>query len=111
MKGWSVHALILQCVFSCCVSSGGASTPAGTSVFTKHIWDMGMGYLHVYGLMVGHLSLNGQGICHLVGGGLWFNGWGTYCLNECGSNGKLLFHLEICSKMLVFRGVPFPIIA
>ena len=27
------------------VSSGGAPTPAGTSVFTKHNWDMGMGYL------------------------------------------------------------------
>ena len=27
------------------VSSGGAPTPAGTSVFTKRNWDMGMGYL------------------------------------------------------------------
>ena len=27
------------------VLSGGAPTPAGTSVFTKHNWDMGMGYL------------------------------------------------------------------
>ena len=26
------------------LSSGGAPTPAGTSVFTKHNWDMGMGY-------------------------------------------------------------------
>ena len=32
---------------------------------------------------MGHLSLNGQGIYHM-----WFNGWG--------SNGKLLFRLEIC---------------
>ena len=35
------------------VSSGGAPTPAGTSVFTKHNWDMGMGHL-------------------------WLNGWGIY---------------------------------
>ena len=40
------------------VSSGGAPTPAGTSVFTKHNWDMGMGYLWlswwgIYQLMVG----------------------------------------------------------
>ena len=33
-------------------------TPAGTSVFTKHNWDMGMGYLW----------LNGWGIYHLMGG-------------------------------------------
>ena len=41
------------------VSSGGAPTPAGTPVFTKHNWDMGMG---IYGLMggafmVGHFDL------------------------------------------------------
>ena len=40
------------------VSSGGAPTTAGTSVFTKHNWDMGMGYLW----------LNGWGIYHLMGG-------------------------------------------
>ena len=40
------------------VSSGGVPTPAGTSVFTKHNWDMGMGYLW----------LNGWGIYHLMGG-------------------------------------------
>ena len=40
------------------VSSGGAPTPAGTSVFTKHNWDMGLGYLW----------LNGWGIYHLMGG-------------------------------------------
>ena len=39
------------------VSSGGAPTPAGTSVFTKHNWDMGMGYMW----------LNGWGIYHLMG--------------------------------------------
>ena len=37
------------------VSSGGAPTPAGTSVFTKHNWDMGMGYFFFFffGLMGG----------------------------------------------------------
>ena len=40
------------------VSSGGAPTPAGTSVFTKHNWDMGVGYMW----------LNGWGIYHLMGG-------------------------------------------
>ena len=39
------------------MSSGGAPTPAGTSVFTKNNWDMGMG----------HLSLNGWGIMVWVG--------------------------------------------
>ena len=40
------------------MSSGGAPTPAGTSVFIKHNWDMRMGYLW----------LNGWGIYHLMGG-------------------------------------------
>ena len=39
------------------VSSGGAPTPAGASVFSKHNWDMEMGYLW----------LNGWGIYHLMG--------------------------------------------
>ena len=43
--------------FMAVVSSGGAPTPAGTSVFTKHNWDMGMGYL----------SLNGWSIYGLLG--------------------------------------------
>ena len=37
------------------VLSGESPTPAGTSVFTKYNWDMGMGYL-------------------------WFNGWGILWL-------------------------------
>ena len=45
------------------VSSGGAPTPAGTTVFTKHNWDMGMG----------NLGLNGWGY-HLN------YGWGIYGL-------------------------------
>ena len=47
------------------VSSEGAPTPAGTSVFTKLNWDMGMGYLW----------LNGWGICHLMGGAFM-----AYCM-------------------------------
>jgi len=41
------------------VLSGGAPTPAGTSVFTKYNWDMGMGYFCMGGAFmaywVGHL--------------------------------------------------------
>ena len=61
------------------VSSGGAPTPGGTSVFTKHNWDMGMGYLWLNGwgiyhsgafmaYWVGHLWLNGGHLYHLMGG-------------------------------------------
>ena len=81
------------------VSSRGAPTPAGTSVFSKHNWDMEIGYLWligwgiyhlmdgafislngwgVYDLMgwafvmywAGHFSINGQGLSHLMGGAL-----------------------------------------
>ena len=82
------------------VSSRGAPTPAGTPVFTKHNWDMGMGYLW----------LNEWGINHLMGGALWFNGWGTYGLNGWGSYDKVscCFVWKYAQKMLVFRGIPFP---
>ena len=62
------------------MSSGGAPTPAGTSVFSKHNWDMEMGYLY------------GWGIYHLMGGAFmayWvvmdgafisLNEWGVYDL-------------------------------
>ena len=49
---------MVSTVCACVVLSGGAPTPAGTSVFTKHNWNMGMGYLW----------LNGWGIYHLMGG-------------------------------------------
>ena len=60
------------------LSSGGAPTPAGTSVFTKHNWDMGMGYLWlngwgIYGLM-GGAFVCGQGIYHLMGGSYGMGG-------------------------------------
>ena len=54
------------------VSSGGAPTPAGTSVFTKHNWDMGMGYLWLNGW--GIYDLMG-GAFDLMGGHLYLNGW------------------------------------
>ena len=55
----SYSILYHACIFyTVVVSSGGAPTPAGTSVFTKHNWDMGMGYSW----------LNGWGIYHLMGG-------------------------------------------
>ena len=44
--------LVVTTVFKCCMSShsgGGAPTPDGTSVFTKHNRDMGMKYLGVNG--------------------------------------------------------------
>ena len=72
----------------------------------EHLWLIG---LSIYDLMSGaFISLNGWDICHLMGrafitwhcglmgGGLWFNGWGTYGLSGWDSNGKLLFRLEIC---------------
>ena len=64
------------------MSSWGAPTPAGTSMFTmqklcthmkckvKHNWDMGMG----------HLLLNGVGIYDLMGGAFSPNGPGIYGL-------------------------------
>ena len=66
-----------------CVSSGGAPTLAGTSMFTvwnlcthmkcevRHNWDMGMEHL-------------------------WINGWGIYSLIGQGRHSKLLFRLEKC---------------
>ena len=57
------------------LSSGGAPTPAGTSVFTKHNWDVGMEYLWLNGWVgylwlkwVGHLWLTGVGIYDLMSG-------------------------------------------
>ena len=49
------------------MSSGGAPTPAGISVFTKHSWDMGIWEFGIYGLMGGalHLWLTGLGIYDL----------------------------------------------
>ena len=59
-----------------------------------HLWLTGWAFI----------SLIGWGICHLMGGALWFNGWGTYGINGWGSTGKLLFHLEICSKNAGLQG-------
>ena len=63
MNGYGGHPVnVISTTVFCTLeeveSSGGAPTPAGTSVFTKHNWDMGMGYLW----------LNGCGIYHLMGG-------------------------------------------
>ena len=46
---------------------------------------------------LGHLSLNGQGIYHLMGGALWFNGWGTYGLNGWGSYDKVSCSRTLCT--------------
>ena len=60
-----VSRLLLDLLCLEVVSSGGAPTPACTSVFTKHNWDMEMGYLWVVGW--GHLTLNGWSIYGLMG--------------------------------------------
>ena len=57
------HTVLFKFKYGEVASSGGAPTPAGTSVFTKHNWDMGIGYLW----WVGHLSLNGWSIYGLLG--------------------------------------------
>ena len=68
------------------VSSGGAPTPAGTSVFTKHNWDMGMGYLWLYGwgiyhLMGGAFMADWVGYLRLNGGAfISLNGWDIYVI-------------------------------
>ena len=60
----------------------------------EHLWLTG---LAIYGLM------GGAFMAYWVGH-LWFNGWDTYGLNGWGSNGKLLFHLEVCSKSAGLQG-------
>ena len=73
---------------------------------------MGMGAGHLWPVMGGaFMACNGWGIYGLMGGGFMVNGWSIYGLDGLGNyDSKLLFCLEICSKMLVFRGIPFPII-
>ena len=72
-----------------CVLSGGAPTPAGTSMFTmcthmkcevKHNGDMGMG--HLWLIMGGtFMAYNGWDIYGLMGGAFMaYNGWGIYGL-------------------------------
>ena len=60
------------------VSSGGAPTPAGTSVFSKHNWDMETGYLCLNGGGGGHLSPNGLDIYDLMEGHLYHLMGGTF---------------------------------
>ena len=54
---------------------------------------------------VGHLGLKWVGY-------LWLEGWDIYGSNGWGSYGKVSYCLErYPRKTLVFRGVPFPVIA
>ena len=64
--GGDIRARQLECsIYSLgsCVSSGGEPTPAGTSVFTKHNWDIGMEYLWLNAWGGG----GGGGFYHLMG--------------------------------------------
>ena len=64
------------------VLSGGAPTPAGTSVFSKHNWDMEMGYLWLNGWCIYHL-MGGAFMAHWVvmeGAFISLNEWGIYDL-------------------------------
>ena len=62
-------------------------------------------------------GLNGWGIYSLNGWGIYdLNGCGIYDLNGCGkygSNGwgSYCFLGDMLKKILVFRGVPFPVLA
>ena len=62
------------------VSSGRAPTPAGTSVFTKHNFDMEMGYLWLngWGTLTGW-SIYGR-YDLMDGTFISLNGWGIYDL-------------------------------
>ena len=103
----------LQCTifwFLCepwsCVSSGGTPTPAGTSMFTMWricthmkcevkmgIWEWG----HLWFIIGGAFMT----MCEHYG----LDGWGSYDQVMC------CFFWEYAKKMLVFRRVPFLIIA
>ena len=58
--------------------SSGAPTPAGTSVFTKHNWDMRMGYLRLNGWSI--YGLLGWAFDLIDGAFISLNVWGVYDL-------------------------------
>ena len=112
LQSWKRHPR--QSSVWICVSNRGAPTPAGTSMFTmwklcihkvcelRHNWDMGMG----------HLWLNGWGIHGLMGGTFMAYWVGHLQLKWVGQSWLLAVSFgKMLKKMLVFRGVPFPIIA
>jgi len=66
----------------------------------KYNWNMGMGNLCL--IMVGHLWLIMVGAFRVW---VWLKWWGSYEKVSC------CFVWKYVIKMLVFRGVPFPIIA
>ena len=80
-RGTTLHSSQVVMALQCgqeVVLSGGAPTPAGTSVFTKHNWDMGMGCLWlnqwgIYGLL-------GWAFFHLMGGAFMTEWVGNYGL-------------------------------
>ena len=91
----------------------------------KHNWNMGVGIYGLTGVVSSpdtkfyalalrpyrkYFSLSQQGARIKIWSGdetkqvghLWLSRWGIYGLNGWRSHG---FHSEICSKMLVFRGI------
>ena len=83
------------------VLSGRAPTPLGTSIIVHHVKNLHTHEVkHNGGMGMGHLRLFGDGVV----GHLWLK-WVRQLWQS-----KLLFLGGICSKMLVIRGVPFPVI-
>ena len=76
----------------------------------EHLWLNGLDIYdlmegHSYDLMGGICHFNGQGIYHLMGGALWFNGWGTWP-NGWGSYDKVscCFVWKYARKITGFQG-------
>ena len=63
--------------------------------------------------MDGAYDLNGWGIYDLNGQDIYdLNGWGIYGSNGWDSYGKVSYFFgRYAQKTLVFRGVPFPVLA
>ena len=87
LNGWGIYGLHGWGIYG--LNGWGIYGLNGWGIHGLHGW--GIYGLHGWGIY----GLNGWGICDLNGLGIYsLNGWGSYCIRRC-------------SKMLVFRGVPF----
>ena len=99
---WKVGRGLGSCVST--VKRGGINTGWHINVHhvknlrTHAVWVNGVWDWVIFGLRVGQLSLNGWDICGLK------KGWDSYGKVSC-------FIWKYTQKVLVFRGVPFLIIA